>query len=96
MAIKAGKSAAEIWPQPAKAAQKDTDARWTLKLVKARPLPGGKLGIDFAIPSGGYKRIIAIRRRYGFIRRGKVTNGARFDGRMLRDVVTSDNTASDL
>ena len=31
-AIKAGKSAAEIWPdQPAKAAQKDTDARWTLK-----------------------------------------------------------------
>lgn len=34
-AIKAGKSAAEIWPdQPAKAAQKDTDARWTLKLPK--------------------------------------------------------------
>jgi hypothetical protein len=36
-AIKAGKSAAEIWPdQPAKAAQKDTDARWTLKFAKAR------------------------------------------------------------
>ena len=31
-AIKAGKSAAEIWPdQPTKAAQKDTDARWTVK-----------------------------------------------------------------
>lgn len=33
-AINSGKSAAEIWPdQPAKAAQKDTDARWTLKFA---------------------------------------------------------------
>lgn len=96
-AIKDGKSAAEIWPdQPAKAAQKDTDARWTLKFAKARPLPGGKPGTDIAIPSFGYKSSVAICRRYGFIRRGKVTDGARFDGRMLRDVVTSDNTASDV
>jgi IS5 family transposase len=96
-AIKAGKSAAEIWPdQPAKAAQKDVDARWTLKFAKGRPLPGGKPGVDIAIPSFGYKSSIAICRRYGFIRRGKVTDGARFDGRMLRDVVTSDNTASDV
>jgi transposase len=96
-AIKAGKSAAEIWPeQPAKAAQKDTDARWTLKFAKGRPLPGGKPGVDIAIPSFGYKSSIAICRRYGFIRRGKVTDGARFDGRMLRDVVTTDNTASDV
>ena len=90
-AIKAGKSAAEIWPdQPAKAAQKDTDARWTLKFAKARVLPDGRPGIDIAIPSFGYKSSIAICRRYGFIRRGKVTDGARFDGRMLRDVVTRD------
>lgn len=96
-AIKAGKSAAEIWPEnPAKAAQKDTDARWTLKFAKGRPLPGGKPGIDIAIPSFGYKSSIAICQRYGFIRRGKVTDGARFDGRMLRDVVTNDNTASDV
>lgn len=96
-AIKAGKSAAEIWPEnPAKAAQKDTDARWTVKFAKARPLPGGRPGIDIAIPSFGYKSSISICRRYGFIRRGKVTDGARFDGRMLRDVVTSDNTASDV
>jgi IS5 family transposase len=55
-AIKAGMSAAEIWPdQPAKAAQKDTDARWTLKFAKGRPLPGGKPGTDIAIPSFGYK-----------------------------------------
>jgi transposase len=56
----------------------------------------GRSGIDFAIPSFGYKSSIAICRRYGFIRRGKVTDGARFDGRMLRDVVTRDNTASDV
>lgn len=32
-AIKAGKSATEIWPdKPAKAAQKDVDARWTVKI----------------------------------------------------------------
>lgn len=32
-AIKAGKSATEIWPdKPAKAAQKDMDARWTVKI----------------------------------------------------------------
>ena len=96
-AIKAGRNATEIWPdQPAKAAQKDTDARWTLKFVKARALPDGRPGIDIAIPSFGYKSSIAICRRYGFIRRGKVTDGARFDGRMLRDVVTGDNTASDV
>jgi IS5 family transposase len=96
-AIKGGQSAAEIWPdQPAKAAQKDIDARWTVKFAKARPLPGGRPGIDIAIPSFGYKSSIAICRRYGFIRRGKVTDGARFDGRMLRDVVTNDNTASDV
>ena len=105
-AIKAGQSAAEIWPdQPAKAAQKDIDARWTVKFVKARPLPGGRPGIDIAIPRlppygrclrPGYKSSIAICRRYGFIRSAKVTDGARFDGRMLRDVVTRDNTASDV
>lgn len=96
-AIKAGKTAAEVWPdQPAKAAQKDTDARWTLKFAKARTLPDGRPGIDIAIPSFGYKSSIAICRRYGFIRRGKVTDGARFDGRMLRDVITNDNTASDV
>ena len=96
-AIKAGQSAAEIWPgQPAKAAQKDTDARWTVKFAKARPLPGSRPGIDIAIPGFGYKSSIAICRRYGFIRSAKVTDGAWFDGRMLRDVVTRDNTASDV
>lgn len=96
-AIKDGKTADEIWPdEPARAAQKDTDARWTLKFAKARPLANGKPGIDIAIPSFGYKSSISICRAFGFIRKGKVTDGARFDGRMLRDVVTNDNTASDV
>ena len=96
-AIKDGRTAGEIWPdEPAKAAQKDTDARWTLKFAKAKPSADGKPGIDIAIPSFGYKSSIAICRTFGFIRKGKITDAARFDGRMLRDVVTNDNTGSDV
>ena len=68
-AIKVGRIAAEVWPdRPAKAAQKDTDARWTVKFAKVRPLPGDRARIDIAIPSFGYKSSIAICWRYGFIR----------------------------
>lgn len=96
-AIKEGKAASEIWPdRPARAAQKDTDARWTVKFAKAKPTADGKPGIDIAIPSFGYKSSISICRAFGFIRKGKTTDAARFDGRMLRDVVTNDNTASDV
>ena len=82
--------------EPGQGRAKGHDARWTLKFAKGRPLPGGGPGIDIAIPSFGYKSSIAICRCHGFIRRGKVTDGAGFDGRMLRDVVTHDNTASDV
>jgi IS5 family transposase len=96
-AIKEGKTATEIWPgEPARAAQKDVDARWTLKFAKGRPAANGKPQIDIAIPSFGYKSSVSICRAFGFIRKGKTTDGARFDGRMLRDVVTGDNTASDV
>jgi len=55
-AIKAGKTADEIWPEkPAKARQKDTDARWTVKFSKAKPAAVGKPQIDIAIPTFGYK-----------------------------------------
>jgi IS5 family transposase len=84
--------------------QVEKDAIWTLKFAKGRPAANGKPQIDIAIPSFGYKSSIAICRTFGFIRKhvlsfaegGKVTDGARFDGRMLRDVVTKDNTASDV
>jgi len=96
-AIKAGKTADEVWPdKPAKAAQKDTDARWTVKFAKARSAAGGKPQIDIAIPSFGYKNHIAIDQRYGFIRKSVVTHGARHDGSQLREVVTRNNTASDV
>jgi IS5 family transposase len=94
-AIKAGKTAREVWPdEPAKAAQKDVDARWTVKFAKARTSMSGKPQIDIAIPSFGYKNHIAIDQRFGFIRKSVVTHGARHDGSQLREVVTTDNTAS--
>jgi transposase, IS5 family len=67
-AIKAGRAASEIWPdEPARAAQKDTGARWTLKFAKAKPLADGRPGIDIVIPNFGYKSSIAICRTFGFI-----------------------------
>ena len=69
-----------------KAAQKDTDARWTLKFAKARSTADGRPQPDIAIPSFGYKSSISISRTFGFIRKGKVTDGARYDGRMLSDL----------
>ena len=52
--VKAGKSAGEIWPDaPAKASQKDTDARWTIKHKKAKAGPDGRKLVDIAIPVFG-------------------------------------------
>ena len=81
---------------PAKAAQKDVDARWTVKFAKARTAVGGKPQIGIAIPSFGYKNHIAIDQRFGFIRKSVVTHGARHDRSQLREVVTTDNAASDV
>ena len=95
-AIKAGKSAEEIWPDaPNKAAQKDTDARWTLKIGgKIRYRPDGTPLPQIALPVFGYKSHICIDRRFGFIRAATVTSAADADGRQLKHVVTTDNTSS--
>ena len=95
-AIKAGRGAAEIWPdRPAKAAQKDTDARWTVKTGKRRSPAGPQRTMpDIAIPVFGYKSHIAIDRAYGFIRSAAVTDAACHDGKMLRRLVTTDNLAA--
>jgi len=58
-AVKAGKSADEIWPdEPNKAGQKDVDARWTLKIggkVRYRadgtPLPMLATGVESLLES---------------------------------------------
>ncbi len=95
-AIKAGKTANEIWPnEPNKAAQKDTDARWTLKIGgKIRYRPDGTPLPQIALPVFGYKSHIVIDRRFGFIREGAVTSAAHADGRMLPKLVNTDNTSS--
>ena len=97
-AIKAGRTAKEIWPdEPHKAAQKDTSARWTLKVGgKQRHRPDGTPLPMIATPVFGYKSHIAIDRRYGFIRASAVTAASAADGRMLRHLVTTDNTSSEV
>lgn len=94
--IKAGKSAREIWPEkPAKAPQKDVDARWTVKFSKAKPAPAGTERPDIAIPTFGYKAHISIDRRHGVIRRHAVTDAAAHDGARLREgLIDPNNTAS--
>lgn len=97
-AIKDGKSAREIWPYaPNKAAQKDTNARWTLKIGgKVRYRPDGTPLPMIAVPVFGYKSHISIDRRYGFIRESTVTSASAADGRQLRRLVSTQNTGSEV
>ena len=94
--IRDGKTASEIWPdQPNRAAQKDVNARWTVKYSKAKQRADGSTHkTDIAIPSFGYKDHISIDRRHRFIRQWKVTDAARYDGAQLPDLVTRPNTGS--
>jgi IS5 family transposase len=92
-AIKADKSADEIWDNPHKAAQKDIDARWTIKYSKKKDdAPKGQ--VDIAIPAFGYKSHIMTDRAHGFIRSFKVTDAARHDGAQLKDLVRRDVMAT--
>nr|WP_281354652.1 transposase [Aurantimonas aggregata] len=95
-AIKAGKCAREIWPnEPAKAAQKDVDARWTLKIGgKVRYRPDGTPLPMIAAPVFGYKSHISIDQRFGFIRESAVTSAAAPDGWQLRHLVSRESTGS--
>jgi IS5 family transposase len=97
-AVKAGRTAQEIWPgKPNRAAQKDVDARWTLKIGgKIRYRPDGTPLPQIALPVFGYKSHIAIDRRFGFIRESAVTSASHPDGRMLPKVITTQNTSSEV
>lgn len=92
--IKAGKIP-EAWREkPARLAQKDRDARWTIKYSRAKPAADGARRVDIAVPAFGYKNHAVIDRRHGFIRGWKVTDAAAYDGAQLAGVVGKGNTGS--
>ena len=85
----------EAWARkPAQLAQKDRDARWTVKHSKAKPAQDGAKRIDIAIPMFGYKNHLGIDRRHGLIRTWTTTDAARHDGAQLPDLLDKTNTAS--
>jgi transposase, IS5 family len=82
--------------QPAKLAQKDRDARWTIKYTKAKPQDDEPHRVDLVIPAFGYKNHIAIDRAYGLIRTWTVTHAAAHDGARLEALLDRSNTASEV
>lgn len=92
--IRAGRIPEGWKDKPAKLAQKDRDARWTVKFSKAKPSDDGSPRIDIAVPSFGYKNHIAIDRRHGLIRTWTATHAARHDGAQLPNLISKANTAS--
>lgn len=79
--IKQGKTPEEWETNPYKKAQKDRDARWTVKYTKAKQQQGGTKPVDLAIPAYGYKNHISIDKRHGMIRTYEVTDAASHDGK---------------
>ena len=94
--IRAGRIPEGWKDKPAKLAQKDRDARWTVKFSKAKPSDDGSPRIDIAVPSFGYKNHVGIDRRHGLIRTWTATDASRHDGAQLPALVSKANTASDV
>lgn len=93
--IKAGKIPQAWKDKPAKLAQKDRDARWTVKFSKAKPAGDGRTKQrDIAIPTFGYKNHIGTDQCHGFIRGWSVTGASAWDGAQLRYVLNRGNTGS--
>ena len=94
---KAGEDARDIWPdKPAKAAQKDTNARWMVKYSKARKTKEGdkEAGLaDISVPHFGYKNHISIDRKWRFTRGETTTDAARYDDHELTAVLARDNSS---
>jgi IS5 family transposase len=97
-ALKEGHIPQDWTDKPARLAQKDRDARWTLKRAKARKAKddGTKSKVEIAIPVFGYKNHVSIDRAHGFVRRFTVTSAAAHDGARLPAVLDKTNTASDV
>jgi IS5 family transposase len=87
----------EGWAEnPKKLAQKDRDARWSVKWSKAKPSQDGTARVDIAVPVFGYKSHIGIDREHRLIRRWAVTDAAHYDGALLPELLDRSNTASDV
>ena len=96
-AIREGRIPDDWKDRPAKIAQKDRDARWTVKYSKAKPREDGSLPpVDLAIPAFGYKNHVSIDQAFGLIRQWTATHAAAHDGARLEDVLDRSNTASDV
>jgi len=94
-AIVKGGGIPEDWnTKPAKLAQKDRDARWTLKRGRRKRSPDGTLMAEIATPVFGYKSHIGTDRHHGFIRKWSVTDASRYDGRELAGLLDKTNTGS--
>jgi IS5 family transposase len=79
--IKAGEIPEGWENQPAKLAQKDTEARWTKKHGKSHY---------------GYKNHVSVDRRHKLVRRYRVTDAAVHDSQVVDDLLDPDNTASEV
>lgn len=79
---------------PARLAQKDRDARWTLKRGRRKNGHDGRLMAEIATPMFGYKSHIGIDRHHGFVRTWSASDAARYDGRELIGLIDPANTGS--
>jgi IS5 family transposase len=71
--------------------------RWTVKIGgKVRYRPDGTPLPQITTPVFGYKSHISIDRRFGFIRKAAVTSATDSDGRQMRRVIDTANTAGDV
>jgi IS5 family transposase len=95
-AVRRGETPAD-W-SPARRAQIDRDARWTLRRGRKRPPPEGgasqRQAVAIAVPVFGYKNHVGIDRAHGLIRSWTVTHAAAHDGGQLERLLDSNNTAS--
>ena len=82
--------------KPAKLAQKDRDARWTVKYSKAKPVRMACRGSILPFRAFGYKNHVSIDRCHGLIRIWTAMDAAAYDGARLADVLDRDNMASEV
>lgn len=81
----------------AKRAQKDVDARWTIKRGRSKRSDASEMraaDVQIAVPIFGYKNHAGIDRVHGFIRRWSVTSAAAHDSRPFEGLLDPRNTAS--